>query len=144
MKRHCDALLGSRDLLECKTLFLNLQTWTDLEQLLEVLEPIREHIKISESKNSTLGSVLQRWMNIQTHLAGVMRSQTPCAAAIMPYLSNESFSNRMELHTDFLHALAYYLLPENQRVTLSATHQTKIVQCRSPDQDCPSSARTAW
>jgi hypothetical protein len=45
----------------------------------------------------------------------------------MQYL-NELFFNRMELQTDPLHVLAYYILPANQKVSLNPAHQAQILQ----------------
>lgn len=42
--------------------------WAELDELRDLLYPIDEHLKMSESNKSNLGRVVPRWESIHTHL----------------------------------------------------------------------------
>lgn len=90
--------------------------WSSLESLREVLQPLDEALKMSESGNSHLGHVLPRWMAIAEHLK--MR-RMDYYDELDPFMSidgddSNSFSHRYKRQILPIHIAAYYLTPENR------------------------------
>jgi hypothetical protein len=88
--------------------------WTSLETLRELLQPLDEALKMSESGNSHLGHVLPRWMGIAEHL-GMRKIDYPDDR--IPFMSIDNatgFAQRYRRQILLLHIAAYYLLPESR------------------------------
>jgi hypothetical protein len=94
--------------------------WRDLDILHELLEPIDEQLKMSESSKGHLGQVLQRWIEILKHLK--------CKETDIPELTefvkeDGTFAKRFKRQVVPIHILAYYLHPDNVNVPMTAEHE---------------------
>jgi len=90
--------------------------WTELEPLRELLQPIDEALKMSESGKSHLGHVLERWLKITKHL----NIKKLDFQELEPFMStdNGTFSKRYNRQVVTLHIVAFFLMPQshNQRI----------------------------
>lgn len=81
--------------------------WVRLEALRELLKPIDERLRMSESGKSHLGHVLDRWGEILKHL----RMQSIEHEALHAFVSDGAFSERYNKQVLPIHIVAYYLVP---------------------------------
>lgn len=84
--------------------------WVKLEALRELLQPIDERLRMSESGKSHLGHVLNRWAGIlQT-----MRRKSVEHQELETFISDEGgpFMERYRKQVLPIHIVAYYLMPE--------------------------------
>jgi len=94
--------------------------WRDLDILRELLEPIDEQLKMSESSKGHLGQVLQRWVEILKHLK--------CKETDIPELvefvkEDGTFAKRFKRQVVPIHIIAYYLRPDNVNVPMTTEHE---------------------
>jgi hypothetical protein len=79
--------------------------WNELELMRELLQPIDERLKMSESGKSHLGHVLNRWMDLLKHLnekkKEIMELET--------FIADGTFRNRYARQVLPIHIVAYYL-----------------------------------
>lgn len=81
--------------------------WPALESMRELLQPIDECLKMSESGKSNLGHVLDRWKDFLRHLEAKKRE----FAEVEMFLSSGTFANRFARQVLPIHIVAYYLTP---------------------------------
>jgi Protein of unknown function (DUF 659)/hAT family C-terminal dimerisation region len=94
--------------------------WRDLDILRELLKPIDELLKMSESSKGHLGQVLQRWIEMLKHLK--------CKETDIPELvdfakEDGTFAKRFKRQVVPIHILAYYLRSDNINVPMTAEHE---------------------
>jgi len=82
--------------------------WTNLEALRELLQPIDERLRMSESGKSHLGHVLNRWKDILKHLE-VKKIEHQ---ELSTFISNGGFAQRYTRQVLPIHITAYYLMPQ--------------------------------
>jgi hypothetical protein len=91
--------------------------WVDLEDTLEVLQPLNENLKMSESDTTHLGDVIPRWKRFLQHVADEARRRAPqdqhAAQNTPPGLIMPLWHFRFERQTRPLHWAAFYLTPIN-------------------------------
>jgi len=88
--------------------------WRSLEPLRELLLPLDEALRMSESGSSHLGHVLPRWIAIAEHL-GMRKLDYPDALTPFMAVDNETgFAGRYKRQVMPIHVAAYYLLPETR------------------------------
>src|SRR5579859_2016235 len=100
--------------------------WVQLESIRELLQPLDEHLKMSESGKSHLGQVLLRWMGILEHLE--TRRKTDFAVELGDFMSpgNGTFALRYQRQIKPIHVAAYYLLPETRTKTITEYFDNQI------------------
>ena len=79
-----------------------------LSELAEILKPIHEAQKMSESNSATLGKVIPRWLGLKEDLKGLSK--------LYPYLdpiltSEGTFDKRFGVQTSDIHWAAFLLDP---------------------------------
>lgn len=82
--------------------------WVGLEALRELLQPIDERLRMSESGKSHLGHVLHRWADILKHLKAESIEHDELAS----FVNNGAFTDRYNRQVLPIHIVAYYLMPE--------------------------------
>jgi len=83
--------------------------WNGLELMRELLKPIDERLKMSESGKSHLGHVLNRWMDFLKHL----REKRSEIDDLEMFISADgAFAQRYARQVLPIHIVAYYLMPE--------------------------------
>jgi len=87
------------------------EMWSKLEALREVLQPIDERLRMSESGKSHLGHVLGRWKDILKHLHAQSKEHKELASFLADG-SDGGFVNRYNRQVLDIHIVAYYLMPE--------------------------------
>jgi hypothetical protein len=99
--------------------------WTSVEMFKELLEPLDEAIRMSESGNSHLGHVLRRWAEIMSHLNRNIDIY-PC---IREYLKpNSAFEARYHRQVKPIHIAATYLDPKNYSLPIGADSEHQIYE----------------
>ena len=100
--------------------------WAQLELIRELLQPLDEYLKMSESGKSHLGQVLSRWLDILDHLN--TRSKTDFTIELGDFMStdNGGFVQRYQRQVKPIHVTAYYLLPETQTKSITEHFDDQI------------------
>lgn len=88
--------------------------WTGVEQLRELLKPLDEAVKMSESGKSHLGTVIQRWETVIRHLNSQSRFYPQLQTFMEP---NKGFAQRYARQVLPIHIAAYYLIPANRALS---------------------------
>jgi hypothetical protein len=83
--------------------------WNRVEGLIEVLRPIDEALKMSESGSAGLGHVLTRWKTILAHLKNMETEYDSLQSFLSP---GGIFFQRYERQVKDIHIVAFYLSPE--------------------------------
>ena len=83
--------------------------WNGLELMRELLKPMDVLLKMSESGQSHLGHVLNRWMDFLKHLR---EKRVEIDELDMFISANGTFSQRYTRQVLPIHIVAYYLMPE--------------------------------
>jgi hypothetical protein len=97
--------------------------WTGLDILRDVLEPIDESLRMSESSRAHLGTVMGRWITINLHLERQGNH--------LPELQTfrlECFGPRFQRQTNDMHWAAHYLMPANVGATMDQVAQRRVFQ----------------
>jgi Protein of unknown function (DUF 659) len=97
--------------------------WQELEQLREILKPLDEAIRMSESGLAGLGTVIPRWEAILKHLSTHTNDFSELRTFLEP---NEGFSKRYNRQVIPLHVVAFYLTPKNRQLNFDSNYQTQI------------------
>ena len=82
--------------------------WIKLEAMRELLQPIDERLRMSESGKSHLGHVLHRWKDLFKHL----RAKSIEHEELDAFVSRGGFKHRYNLQVLPIHIVAFYLMPE--------------------------------
>lgn len=102
------------------TIIKDVDFWRDLDVLHELLEPIDEQLKMSESSKGHLGQVLQRWIEILKHL----KSKEMDIPELTEFVKEDGiFAKRFKRQVIPIHILAYYLRPDNIDIPMTAEHE---------------------
>ena len=104
-------LLGSR------------QFWHEVEELRDLILPIHEHQIFSESENSHLGKIVNRWLEIRRHLINISQ-QAPQSG---PGQLIELFDKRMKRQVKPLHWAAHFLNPLNVQFPTTIEQQNTVI-----------------
>ena len=92
--------------------YINSSTfWAQLEPLRELLQPIDEALRMSESNQAHLEKVLDRWAKINTHLIR-MKNNFPVLGEFLQ--QNGTFSTRYHRQVLSIHIVAFFLSPEHR------------------------------
>lgn len=119
--------------------------WEGLERLREVLEPITEHIKMSESDKSHLGRVMDRWDQIHIHLTRMQPDFPGLDAFLSPQATGTGFFYpRFKRQVLPIHAVACFLTPSNRTVPLDAATERDIFSFFEKYTNSPQDAATAF
>jgi len=116
--------------------------WRDLDIMRELLEPIDEHLKMSESSKGHLGLVLDRWIDILKHLKRRIKD--------IPELedfTNENgglFAQRYKRQVAPIHIVAFYLRPDNHSISITPEHEMVIYDFSKRYIECEEDAHTFW
>src|SRR5579859_7211987 len=106
--------------------------WVQLESIRELLQPLDEELKKSESGKSHLGHVLLHWLSMLQHLES--RKKTDFAIELESFLvmGTGAFSKRYKRQIKPIHVAAYYFLPQshNKEITAHYDGQIQIFLCR--------------
>jgi len=89
--------------------------WPALDRLRELLDPVDEAVRMSESNKSHLGTVIQRWETIARHLNANIRYFPELATFMKP--DGGTFSQRFARQITPIHVAAYYLTPKNRQLS---------------------------
>ena len=100
--------------------------WMQLESIRELLQPLDEELKKSESGKSHLGHVLSRWLSMLRHL--VNRKKTDFAIELESFLvtGTGTFAQRYQRQIKPIHVAAYYFLPESRNKEITAQFDSQI------------------
>ncbi|KAN0067833.1 hypothetical protein V8E54_014080 [Elaphomyces granulatus] len=91
--------------------------WADVDELLDILEPIHKHQIDSESSEKGLDKVYTRWRDIKSHC-----SRHPRHSEELKRL----FKHRCNKQLSTIHHITWLLHPENQSQALASGEQTKM------------------
>lgn len=105
------------------------QFWTELEALCDLLKPIDEALKMSESGKGHLGYVLERWKNIYAHLLSMQKEFPGLDEFLRINGGPGTFANRYNRQVKPIHIAAFYLMPS-------------IVANRDPDKEMDKGHKT--
>jgi hypothetical protein len=99
----------------------------------DLIKPIHEGQKMSESTHSSINKVYPRWVALQRHLLKITDPATfPFADDIKGYLKREhgGFKARIERQVQTPHLLAYILNPANRTTweDYSKSNQQRVTQ----------------
>src|SRR5438046_1747866 len=83
--------------------------WIKLEAMRELLQPIDERLRMSESGKSHLGHVLHRWKDLFKHL----RAKSIEHEELDAFVSRGGFKYCYNLQVLPIHIVAFYLMPDN-------------------------------
>ena len=97
--------------------------WQQLEQLREILQPLDEAVRMSESNLAGLRTVIPRWEIIHQHLSVHARDFPELQTFLEP---NEGFKKRYNRQIIPLHVVAFYLLPKNRQLNFDSNYQTQL------------------
>ena len=97
-----------------------------MESIRELLQPLDEELKKSESGKSHLGHVLSRWLSILEHLED--RKKTDVAIELESFLApgDGIFAQHYQRQIKPVHIAAYYLLPESLTKGITAHFDSQI------------------
>jgi len=106
--------------------------WDKLRGLKNLLEPIHEAQKMSESTHSSLDKVYPRWLQIHTHLDEISKEgSSPWAHEVKAYMTRRAsgWNERLEKQVVAVHLVAYILNPENRSAwsVLAGNQQQKVI-----------------
>lgn len=96
--------------------------WAQLAKLCQLIGPIHEAQKMSESTKSTLGHVIPRWNKILQELKAIV----PMVPSLRDFIDN-TFKARRKLQLRPIHTVAMFLLPENRTREMNATIDNTIM-----------------
>ena len=105
--------------------------WAELEILREILKPIDEKLKMSESSKSHLGHVMNRWNDIVDHL----HRKATAIPELIDFLEQSddditgtkgAFHRRYNRQVTTIHTVAYFLMPENRQVQIPVVYERPI------------------
>jgi hypothetical protein len=99
--------------------------WRDIDTIRELLQPIDEILRMSESSKSHLGHVFSRWMDILKHLKRKI-SDIPELDEFTS--ASGTFATRYKRQVSPIHILAFYLVPNHHHTPLSAEHENIIYE----------------
>ncbi|RDW86373.1 uncharacterized protein DSM5745_03015 [Aspergillus mulundensis] len=102
------------------TIINSSEFWTDLENLLCLLEPIHRMQIESEHQKANIMTVMERWLQIRSILSE-SAEETPYKADLQEYLAEApyaGFKRRFGKQVTPLHWAAYYLNPRNVSASL--------------------------
>ena len=91
--------------------------WANVDELLDILEPLHKHQIGSESSENGLDKVYTRWRDIKSHC-----SRHPRHSDELKRL----FKHRCNKQLSTIHHITWLLHPENQCQALASGEQTKI------------------
>src|SRR5579859_1654934 len=100
--------------------------WMQMESIRELLQPLDEELKKSESGKSHLGHVLSRWLGIFEHMEN--RKKTDFGIELESFLApgDGTFAQRYQRQIKPIHIAAYYLLPESRTKGIPAHFDSQI------------------
>lgn len=104
--------------------------WSDLEDLIAILEPIHELQKMSESQKGTVASVSQRWLDISTHLNGIAKGPNVFSQVISQFKNSDngkSWAERLKKQLSPLHWAAFFLHPRQWDAIMATGVQQEVV-----------------
>ena len=81
--------------------------WLAVESVRDLISPISEQQKMSESEKSHVGMVYSRWLDVKHHLQSLTSIQ-PNILSLLPF-----FESRFNTQTNDIHLVAHYLNPKN-------------------------------
>jgi Protein of unknown function (DUF 659) len=116
--------------------------WRDLDIMRELLEPIDEHLKMSESGRGHLGLVLHRWIDILKHLKRRIKDIPELEDFI-----NENdgiFAKRYKRQVASIHIVAFYLRPDNRSISMTPEHEMVIYKFSKQYTKCEEDAHMFW
>ena len=97
--------------------------WAELEQLRELLQPLHEALKMSESNKTHLGTVVERWKGMYAHLMRMQRD----FPVLSDFVQQDGiFSSRYQRQIIPIHIVAYYLTPTNYSLPIPLEFESKI------------------
>lgn len=99
--------------------------WQQLENLREILKPLDEAVRMSESDHAGLETVLPRWDSILQHLALHAKNIPELTTFLEP---NHGFSERYKRQVDPIHIVAFYLTPNNRELNMTSTYRSQLFQ----------------
>jgi len=115
------------------------QFWRSLEPLRELLLPLDESLRMSESGSSHLGHVLRRWMSIAEHLEMRKLDYPEVLTPFMSVDNDTGFAARFKRQVMPVHVAAYYLLPETRSKSIPENFDCQLQgffrQCTSSEAD---------
>jgi hypothetical protein len=91
---------------------MNRRFWADLDQFLEIIQPIHEGQVMSEADNSHIGHVVNRWLGIERHFETIVQ-RAPNDDGAPAGLCLEPYARRLQRQIQPLHWAAHYLDPLN-------------------------------
>jgi hypothetical protein len=86
--------------------------WVDLDELLDVLEPLHESQIMSESSKGHLGYVRARWERIRAYLTEMKEVNDLLSA----------FDKRYKGQVSIVHDVVYYLMPRNAKARIEGVN----------------------
>ena len=95
--------------------------WGDLGLLNDVLEPIDNVLRQSESDHAHLGTVIPRWISIES----LLKQYTPQLPELESFC-NLHFYQRFTQQSLNLHWAAHFLMPTNAKETLTPKTQRRV------------------
>src|SRR5579859_7549458 len=96
-----------------------------LKSLREILQPIDEALRMSESNQAYLEKVLDRWAMIHTHL-NQMKTDFPVLSEFLK--TNGVFSSRYHRRVLPIHIVAFFLPPYHRTTAMDASSEARIYE----------------
>ena len=97
--------------------------WPQVEELRDLILPIHEHQIFSESENSHLGKIVNRWLEIRRHLTGISQQ----ASQLDPSQLIEIFDKCMKRQVRSLYWTAHFLNPLNVQFPTTIEQQNAVI-----------------
>jgi hypothetical protein len=103
--------------------------WDKLRELLQLLRPIHEVQRASESNRATLAFVFERWLTIQSHLSTFAQVGEHFGPLVKEFveLGVGTWRQRLERQMSPLHLTAFFLQPKNYDAALLESKEREIL-----------------
>jgi hAT family C-terminal dimerisation region len=118
--------------------------WADLEPMRELLQPLDEAIRMSESVDTRLATVCTRWDAIDTHLNRMQVTFPELVEFLKP---DGVASKRFERQLHPIHITAFFLSPANRSTQLTEEAEKSSLgffQCYSKSKESEKILRTEY
>jgi hypothetical protein len=97
--------------------------WSNLDQLKDVLEPLDNQVRMAESTNAHIGTVLKRWKTVEE----LLKTQVNHLPELENFITTH-FHPRFKRQVLDIHWVAYYLLPDNVNLPMDAEGVQGIIR----------------
>jgi hypothetical protein len=108
-----------------RPLILDQDFWTKLNELADILKPIHEAQKMSESNNANLAKVVPRWLRLEQELKNLSQIYLYLKPILAPH---RIFNTRLNAQTGPIHWAAFVLDPTSSLRFIDAKGREQAIK----------------